>query len=182
MWGRGKILRTNYTKRWTVEQFDEANKIEQAQIYANFHTSDSGRSRELICTMNKFSKDYESNTELLLNAINRLHTPVVIGVLQTHIFMGIVNNLPCVVVFKVGAGMEILSKATQPNCDYWVFSGLLHGKFLHFVFENLGGLGFTIRIDISQEQIQKLNSLHPCKNGLMSSTSFIEHCEIKDAE
>jgi len=77
-WKRGVTLMTPTTKRWSKEQIEKNDNIEQTMIFSNFSATDLGIGRELVCTLNRSNTDYEKNAKLieaapyLCNALNEL--------------------------------------------------------------------------------------------------------------
>jgi hypothetical protein len=67
-WSRGITLMTQQTKRWPPEMIKENDRLEQARVFSDFSSRDGGRSREVVCTINEFHKDYEQNALLIENA------------------------------------------------------------------------------------------------------------------
>ena len=77
-WKRGITLMTPTTKRWSKEQIEKNDSIEQTMIFSNFSAMDLGTGRQLICTLNRNNIDYEKNAKLieaapdLYNTLNEL--------------------------------------------------------------------------------------------------------------
>jgi len=67
-WKRGKTLMTPTTIGWTEEEIKRNNLIEETMVFSNFYGFDNGKSRRLVCTVNKDHEDYEKNIKLIESA------------------------------------------------------------------------------------------------------------------
>lgn len=67
-WRRGKTLMTPTTIGWTEEEIKRNNLIEETMVFSNFYGFDNGKSRRLVCTVNKDHVDYEKNIKLIESA------------------------------------------------------------------------------------------------------------------
>lgn len=47
-WTIGRLLETNITRKWSIEEKQEANKKERSRVFANFSHVDAGRGRDYI--------------------------------------------------------------------------------------------------------------------------------------
>lgn len=72
-WKRGITLMTPTTKRWSKEQIEKNDSIEQTMVFSNFSSMDLGTGRQLICTLNRNNVDYEKNAKLI-EAAPELHS------------------------------------------------------------------------------------------------------------
>jgi len=61
---RGRTLMTNLTRKWTAEQIEANDKIEKSMLFTEFNLLDSGKSREVVCTMNVHHPMYEEYVNL----------------------------------------------------------------------------------------------------------------------
>ena len=61
---RGRTLMTNRTRKWTTEQIEANDKIEKSMLFTEFNLLDSGRGREVVCTMNTQHPMYEEYINL----------------------------------------------------------------------------------------------------------------------
>lgn len=73
-WKRGVTLMTPTIKRWSKDEIEMNDNIEQTMIFSNFHVMDLGTGRQLVCTLNRSNIDYEKNAKLIENAPNLYHT------------------------------------------------------------------------------------------------------------
>lgn len=65
---QGETLITTTTKRWTYEQIEANDKIEQLIIYTDFSDKDEGRSRNRLCVLNEYHPNLGDYKKLLLAA------------------------------------------------------------------------------------------------------------------
>ncbi len=53
VWSRGRVLKTTETIRWTEEEREHAEELENKMVFANFSNKDAGKSRNIICRCEK---------------------------------------------------------------------------------------------------------------------------------
>jgi lipase chaperone LimK len=68
MWSRGRLLETRDVKKWPKEKQYAANAIEKLCVYSNFSSTDSGKSRILVCSLNRDHPEYEQNMQMIIQA------------------------------------------------------------------------------------------------------------------
>ena len=108
-WRRGITLNTSRTKFWTPKDRHDNDRLEQTMIFSNFHDSDEGRSRQLVCTLNPQHPEYETNAQLIAAApklldaygifVNEVFDEETMRVLEAHYgenysiwLCGLINN------------------------------------------------------------------------------------------
>jgi hypothetical protein len=68
MWSRGRLLQTRDVKKWSKEKQLAANALEQLCVYSNFSSTDQGKSRVLICHVNRDHPEFEENMKMIIMA------------------------------------------------------------------------------------------------------------------
>jgi hypothetical protein len=78
-WQQGRMLYTQITMRWSVEEKEKTQKAERCRVFAYFSATDEGRSRELllVCETPRQARDIVNshNTKLRKKNAKRLQTP-----------------------------------------------------------------------------------------------------------
>ncbi len=70
---RGTLLKTRVTEKWTKEEIACGEEIERALIFTEFHRSDRGSSRQVVCQMNRNHPDYELYARLIARSVDMFH-------------------------------------------------------------------------------------------------------------
>ncbi len=73
---RGTTILTPTTKRWSKEEMERNEETESRMIFTDFSFEDTGRSRQLVCTMNVNHPDYREYRKLIE------HSPRLLKVLK----------------------------------------------------------------------------------------------------
>ena len=70
---RGTVLKTRVTEKWTKEEIACGEEIERALIFTEFHLSNRGSARQVVCQMNRNHSDYELYARLISRAVDMFH-------------------------------------------------------------------------------------------------------------
>ena len=70
----GRTLLTSQTKKWSKEQFEKNEAIEQSMVFHHFTVLDQGRSRVLMFSMNTCNPNWEKHRDKIIEAVNNYDT------------------------------------------------------------------------------------------------------------
>lgn len=62
---RGTTIITPTTKKWSKEEMERNEETESRMIFTDFSFEDTGKSRQLVCTMNVNHPDYREYRKLI---------------------------------------------------------------------------------------------------------------------
>jgi len=64
-WSVGRTLLTPETRKWSKEQIEKNDSIEEQFIFANFHAEDQGKGRICIASCHGFRGNNKANAKLI---------------------------------------------------------------------------------------------------------------------
>lgn len=105
-WKRGTTLITNRTKKWSKEQIEANNNIEETLIFSSFNFHNQGISRQLVCELNPSHPKFENNRALIEAAPDLL-----LGI--RNIVHCLDNN--CLQNNDIETLRELINKIVNPN-------------------------------------------------------------------